>query len=215
IEHVKRYVPGLSNLNEKLSSVSRAPERNSPVSLTTVCGSSSLLTHETCAPASMVKVVGLNMKSFTSILFGAAASETAHITAIAAAISGDLIAVSFIPGLLGNRCVVEGQCRRMLHDRHAGNPEHFGKLVRGHLEWTRAWAFARRRLRIGGRASRMKHDVAFPFLHDLVNVPVQPRDRAEPAQLTHELVGVTGSPAPRFVHRPQRHAREDHNGRAR
>src|SRR5258708_12250273 len=96
MEHVKRYVPGLSNLNEKLSSVSRAPERNSPVSLTTVCGSSSLLTHETCAPASMVKVVGLNMKSFTSILFGAAAWETAHVTAIAAAISGDLIALNFM-----------------------------------------------------------------------------------------------------------------------
>src|SRR5258708_35311943 len=97
MEHVKRYVPGLSNLNEKLSSVSRAPERNSPVSLTTVCGSSSLLTHETCAPASTVKVVGLNMKSFTSILFGAAASEGRHINAIAAAIIGAWTALSVTP----------------------------------------------------------------------------------------------------------------------
>jgi uncharacterized integral membrane protein len=36
------------------------------------------------------------MKSFTSILLGAAASEPAQIIAIAAAISGDLIAFRFM-----------------------------------------------------------------------------------------------------------------------
>jgi hypothetical protein len=35
------HVPGLSNLYLKLSFVSKPPERNSPVSLMTLCGSSS------------------------------------------------------------------------------------------------------------------------------------------------------------------------------
>jgi hypothetical protein len=44
----------------------------------------------------------MNMKSFTSMLLGAAASDTAHI-AIAAAISGKLYALNFIsvPQVMG------------------------------------------------------------------------------------------------------------------
>src|SRR6202020_1993544 len=105
IEQVKGYVQGLSNLNENFSSVSSAPERNSPASLTTVCGSSSLFTHETSSPAFTVKVVGMNMKSFTSMLLGAAASDTVQIAAIATAISGKLIVLKFIfiPEVMGAR----------------------------------------------------------------------------------------------------------------
>src|SRR3984957_5379795 len=67
IEHVKRYVPGLSNLNEKLSFVSMPPDLNIPVSLTAVCGSSSMLVQVTVEPALTVRGVGLNMKSLMMI----------------------------------------------------------------------------------------------------------------------------------------------------
>jgi hypothetical protein len=57
----------LSNLNEKVSSVSLAPERNSPVSLTTLCGSSSLLAQVTVEPALIVSELGANMNSLITI----------------------------------------------------------------------------------------------------------------------------------------------------
>ncbi len=61
-------MPGLSNLNEKISFVSMPPDLNTPVSLTAVCGSSSILVHITVEPALTVSGVGLNMKSLTTIL---------------------------------------------------------------------------------------------------------------------------------------------------
>ncbi len=64
---VKWYVPGLSNSNEKVSFVSTAPDRNNPVSLTTLCGSSSLLTQVTVEPALTVRELGVNMKSLIAI----------------------------------------------------------------------------------------------------------------------------------------------------
>src|SRR6266436_6383599 len=64
-------MPGLSNLNEKLSSVSRAPERNSAVSLTTVCGSSSLFVQVTVEPALTVSDAGPNMKSLATTIVAA------------------------------------------------------------------------------------------------------------------------------------------------
>src|SRR2546423_13192358 len=88
--------PGVSNLNEKLSFVSMAPERNSPVSLTTVCGSSSMLAQVTVEPAVTVSDSGTNMKSFTTILVGSAVpavdalqAATHHSIATPTAASGD------------------------------------------------------------------------------------------------------------------------------
>ena len=63
-------MPGLSNLKEKDSSVSTALERKSPVSLTTVCGSSSLLAQMTVVPALIVNELGANMKSLMTICGG-------------------------------------------------------------------------------------------------------------------------------------------------
>ncbi|HEY4446793.1 MAG TPA: hypothetical protein VGN30_21110 [Steroidobacteraceae bacterium] len=66
---MKWYVPGLSNLNEKLSFVSIAPERNNPLSLTTVCGSASMLAQVTVEPALIDNEFGVNMNSLTTIRF--------------------------------------------------------------------------------------------------------------------------------------------------
>ena len=106
---------------------------------------------------------------------------------------------------------VQRQRARMLHDRHAGDPEHPGQLIRGHLERPGAGAFARRRLRIGRRACGVEGDVAFDLLHDLMNVSVQHGNRTEAAQLVHELIRIAGTPAPGLVDGPQRHVGEDHD----
>ena len=82
---------------------------------------------------------------------------------------------------------------RMLHDRYAGDAEHFRQLIGCHFERSRTGAFARRRLRIRGRARGVERHVAFHFLHDLMDVPVQHRHRAEAPQRLHQL---SASPVP-------------------
>jgi hypothetical protein len=64
----------LSNVNEKLSFVSMAPERKRPVSPTTVCGSSSWFVHVTVEPAGTVRVLGENMKFFATTIVADALS---------------------------------------------------------------------------------------------------------------------------------------------
>src|ERR1700687_3523585 len=68
MEQVMWYVPGLSNLYEKISFVSKPPERNSPVSLMTLCGSSSIFTHVTVVPALTVNDIGVYIKSLIRTL---------------------------------------------------------------------------------------------------------------------------------------------------
>src|SRR6478735_8099581 len=62
IEHTKWYVPGWSNSNENVSFVSMAAERNAPLSLTTVCGSSSLFSHVTVVPTFTVDDIGWSVR---------------------------------------------------------------------------------------------------------------------------------------------------------
>ena len=54
------------NVKEKLSLVSRAPDLKRPVSLTTVCGSSSWFDQVTVVPTVTISVVGANMKLFAT-----------------------------------------------------------------------------------------------------------------------------------------------------
>src|SRR5579872_2591495 len=70
IEQIKWYVPGRSKRKLNVPSVSIAPERNKPLSLTTLCGSSSLFAHETVVPALTVSDIGMNSKSFMTICAG-------------------------------------------------------------------------------------------------------------------------------------------------
>src|ERR1700687_3439378 len=73
MEQVMWYVPGLSNLYEKISFVSKPPERNRPVSLMTLCGSSSILTHVTVVPGLTVNDIGIYIKSLIRTLGSSAA----------------------------------------------------------------------------------------------------------------------------------------------
>src|SRR6201987_5352470 len=101
----------------------------------------------------------------------------------------------------------------MLHYGDAGNAEHLGQLIPGHLERPGSSAFAGRRLGIGCGACCVECDVAFDLLHDLMNVPVQDRNGSEAPQLVHELVRVTGPPSPRLIDGPEWHVGKDHEGR--
>src|SRR6267143_5381322 len=163
-------MPGLSNLNEKLSSVSRAPERNSAVSLTTVCGSSSLFVQVTVEPALTVSDAGPNMKSLASTIVAApglpvanAPGVTVHrsATTLVAIGSNWRSDIDMCSAPSGDRRVAERERVRVLHDRHAGDPEHRGQLICRDLEWAGSRSDAGHGLRIGGRTGGMKGHIAF------------------------------------------------------
>lgn len=67
------YVPGLAKVYVKVSLVSKPPERNSPPSPTTLCGSSSRLSHVIATPALTVSDTGVNLKSLIRTLGASAA----------------------------------------------------------------------------------------------------------------------------------------------
>ena len=71
------YVPGLSNLCEKLSLVPKALEWKRPVSLTTVCGSSFTLTQLPVEPDLTVTDIGVDIKPFSRTLAESAAETVA------------------------------------------------------------------------------------------------------------------------------------------
>src|ERR1700688_3752596 len=102
----------------------------------------------------------------------------------------------------------------MFHYGDAGYPKHRRQLIRGDLKRPGSGPHAGERLRIGSRASRVESHVAFDLLHNLMNVTVEHGDRAESAQLAHELIRITRTPTPRLIDRPQRHMGKDDDGRA-
>src|SRR5580765_6332757 len=128
MEQAMWYVPGLSNLYEKLSLVSRPPERKRPVTLTTVCGSSSMLTQLTVAPDLTVTDIGVNIKSFSRILAGSTAEAVAGTrapTALSAArpmTARDFRwGVSFMCVDSSGECrIVKQQLTKMFHNSDAG-----------------------------------------------------------------------------------------------
>src|ERR1051326_2693159 len=81
-----------------------------------------------------------------------------------------------------------------------------------HRSWGRR--LARLGLRERRRSSGMESDVALNFLHGLVNVSVQHRNRAKALQVRECLSAVSGSPSPFRIDAPQWYVGKDHNGRA-
>src|SRR5271166_294485 len=132
MEQVMWYVPGLSNLYEKLSFVSTPPDRNSPVSLMTLCGSSSILTHVTVVPALTVKDIGVYMKSLiwtlgpsdAQVLVGL--KVAAHPSAATTASANEALNSRGIISLLSSseRRIVDRQRAWVLDDIDAANAEH-------------------------------------------------------------------------------------------
>src|SRR2546422_9571213 len=88
------------------------------------------------------------------------------------------------------------------------------QLVRGHLQrpWrgrrTRCWLWVRR-----GHC-RVKGDMAFDLLQNLVDVAIEHRDRAEAFQHAQRLLTILGDPSPGGVYGPQGDVGEHDEGRA-
>ena len=64
-------------------------------------------------------------------------------------------------------------------------------------------------MRERGRRRGVECDVALHLLHDLMDVPVQHRHRAEALEIGQRLRAVVGAPAPFLIDRPERDMRED------
>src|SRR5260370_8000018 len=95
-----------------------------------------------------------------------------------------------------------------------GDAENRAQLVVGDFHRSRRGCRTRRWLREGGRHGGVKGDVALDLLHDLVDVTVEHRDRAEALEVIERTGRVFGAPAPCWIDRPQRNVGEDdHRGR--
>ena len=101
-----------------------------------------------------------------------------------------------------------------LHEIHMRDAQHAAQLIRGHFHGAGRRRSAGRRLRERGGQRRVKSDVAFHFLHDLVNMAVQDGDRAEALQVSEGLLAVVGAPAPVGIDGPERDVRKDDDRRA-
>src|SRR5450631_2068183 len=200
-------VPGVANVNENVSSVSIAFDRNAMVFDVTVCGMSSWLTQVTVSPAFTVICCGLKVK--LSIFTSMSAARAGLAAAIAAATRSAIApsARNFVR-VMGRsalqRRVDDGEPLLALLEGHAGGAEHAAQFVVRNFHRAGRRRGAGRRLREGGRARGVERHIALHLLHHLVDVAVEHGHRAETFQGGERLRAVLGAPAPLRVQRPQR-----------
>ena len=77
--------------------------------------------------------------------------------------------------------------------------EHRAQLLRRHAHRSGRGRRTRRGLRESGRSRGVEGDVAFNFLHDLVNMTVQHRDRAEALQQARAPAALSSVPHPQLA----------------
>src|SRR5215472_16894517 len=107
------------------------------------------------------------------------------------------------------RLVDDGKPLLSAFEDDVGNAEKRAQLVVGDFHRSRRGCRARRWLRKGGRHGGVKGDVALDLLHDLVDVTVEYRHRAEALEIVESARRVFCAPAPGWIDRPQRNVRED------
>src|SRR5271170_844701 len=100
------------------------------------------------------------------------------------------------------------------HEINVGNSQHVPKLLGWHLHWPRGRRSAWRRLRKCGGHCRVKRDIAFHLLHNLMDMAIEYCDRAKSLQHCEGLLAVRCSPSPRWVHSPEWNVRKNYNGSA-
>src|SRR5262245_60039388 len=110
-----------------------------------------------------------------------------------------------------DRRVDDGETLLVLLEGHAGDAEHAAQFVVRDCHRARRRRRAWRVLREGSRARGMEGDVALDLLHDLVDMAVKYRHRAETLEVAKRPRAVFRTPSPLRVHRPQRNVREDHD----
>ena len=113
----------------------------------------------------------------------------------------------------GERRVGDGE--QLVAGAHldACDPEQRAELLGRHRHRSGRWRIPGRGLREGGRSRGMEGHVAFDLLHDLVDVPIEHRDRAEALQEAERLQAIVRAPAPVGVDRPERDMGEDDDRR--
>src|SRR6476661_5129203 len=97
---------------------------------------------------------------------------------------------------LGQRRVDDGQPALPLDIVDRSHAEYTPQLLCGHLERTRSISHAGCRLGERGGQGGVEADVPLHLLHDLMNVAVEDRDRAEPLEKGQRLPAVVRHPAP-------------------
>ena len=93
-----------------------------------------------------------------------------------------------------------------------GDAQHVLELTCRNRQRPRAVAHTSLRLGIGGGARSVEGDVAFHFLHDLMDVAVEDRHRAEACEELQSFGRIVCAPAPLRINRPQRNVGEDDEG---
>src|SRR5437588_5641479 len=83
-----------------------------------------------------------------------------------------------------------------LHVIDIGDAKNITELVCWDFHRPRAFGCARRRLRESSRKRSVEGHITLDFLHCLVDMPVQNRDRAKFLQVRKRLCTVVGPPAP-------------------
>src|SRR4051794_959636 len=81
------------------------------------------------------------------------------------------------------RLIDDGQRFSAANEIDGGDAEIFAEVAGSHFHRPRRGSGAGGRLREGGRARGVERDIAFHLLHNLMNVPVEHRHRAEPLQV--------------------------------
>jgi hypothetical protein len=120
-------LPGVANVNENLSSVSIAFDRNTMVFDVTVCGMSSWLVQVTVSPVFTVICCGLKVKlsifTSTSAAWAGLAAAINAATSPVIAPSARVLAKLMMRSAL-QRGVDDGEPLLALLERHAGGAEH-------------------------------------------------------------------------------------------
>src|SRR3984893_14157094 len=139
----------------------------------------------------------------------AAATRSTTPNAAATRIPDLMVRIIEIPASPLQRLVDDGKPLLSTLEGDVGDAENRAQLVVGDFQRSRRGCRARRWLRKGGRPGGVECDVAFDLLHDLVNVAVEHRHRAEAFEVVERARRVFRAPSPGGIDRPQRNVRED------
>src|SRR5258708_17421527 len=146
----------------------------------------------------------------------AAATRSTTPNAAATRILDLIVRMIEIPASPLQRLVDDGKPLLSTLEGDVGDAENRAQLVVGDFQRSRRGRRTRRWLREGCRPCGVEGDVAFDLLHDLVNVAVEHRHRAEALEVVERARRVFGAPAPGWIDRPQRNVgKDDDRGRCR
>src|SRR5258708_18296881 len=107
--------------------------------------------------------------------------------------------------------VRDGKRLSALFHRNAGNTEDGAQLIIGHPHRAGRRCGAGPWLREGRRARSVESHGAFHLLHELMDMAVEDRHRAETPDEAERLAAIVGSPAPLPRPGPSRYIAKQHN----